>query len=364
MAWRVPAFVALGDLESARREVAVLVESAEQTAQPFMLHVAEHYGSAIALGDGRLDEAEARQRRSNEWSRLLTGRDATGVHGIQMFSIVREQGRLAELAPVIRVLAAEGHEQGPWRPGLVSLLVELGMDAEAEAELSQIAAEGLDRFRESLWLASLTYLTDACAALGHREMAAIVYPELEPLAGSNVMIGHLVAYYGAADRYLGMLASTLGERERADRHFEQAMELNRRMGASTWLAHTAYEYARHLLRPSDADDERAAALLAEASELAARIGLGATRGADPGPGSSASAPGPARRADRARGADPGPGRARAQQPRDRQRAVHQRAHRRQPHPQHPAQDQLREPHRGRVLRAPARAHRGRELASR
>ena len=58
MAWRAPAFVALADLESARREVAVLLESAEQTAQPFMLHVAEHYGSAIALGDGRLEEAE------------------------------------------------------------------------------------------------------------------------------------------------------------------------------------------------------------------------------------------------------------------------------------------------------------------
>ena len=31
---------------------------AEQTAQPFLMHVAEHYGSAIALGDGRLEEAE------------------------------------------------------------------------------------------------------------------------------------------------------------------------------------------------------------------------------------------------------------------------------------------------------------------
>ena len=46
MAWRVPTFVALGDLESARREVAALLATAEQTAQPFMLHVAEHYGSS------------------------------------------------------------------------------------------------------------------------------------------------------------------------------------------------------------------------------------------------------------------------------------------------------------------------------
>ena len=78
-------------------------------------------------------------------------------------------------------------------------------------------------------------------------MAALVYPELEPLAGANVMIGHLVSCYGAADRYLGMLASVLGEWERAEEHFEAGMALNRRMGAATWLAHTGYEYARFLL---------------------------------------------------------------------------------------------------------------------
>jgi DNA-binding CsgD family transcriptional regulator/tetratricopeptide (TPR) repeat protein len=273
MAWRVPAFVVRCDIESARREVVALLETAEQTAQPFMLHVAEHYGSAIALGDGRLDEAEARADRSHEWSRLLTGRDASGVYGIQMFSIRREQGRLAELAPVIRILAGEARREGPWRPGLVSLLVELGMEEEARRELTQLADDGLDAFRESLWLASLTYLTDACAALRDEATAAIVYPELEPFAGANVMIGHLVGCYGAADRYLGMLATTLGEWERAEQHFERAMELNRQMGSATWLAHTAYEYAHLLLTRPSGDRDRAGALLAEAAELAERIGM-------------------------------------------------------------------------------------------
>jgi DNA-binding CsgD family transcriptional regulator/tetratricopeptide (TPR) repeat protein len=278
MAWRVPAFVALCDLDSARREVAALRDTAEQTAQPFMLHVAEHYGSAIALCDGRLDEADARALRSHEWSRLLTGRDAAGVYGIQMFSVRREQGRLAELAPVIRILAADAKREGPWRPGLVSLLVELGMDGEARRQLSRVVADGLDPFRESLWLAALTYLTDACAALGDRATAALVYPELEPLAGTNVMIGHLVGCNGAADRYLGMLAATLGEWDRAEEHFERAMELNRRMGAATWLAHTAYEYARLLRARDGRERDRAAALLGEAAALAGRIGMPALLG--------------------------------------------------------------------------------------
>lgn len=276
--WRVPAFVALADIDAARAEVAVLLEMAEQTAQPFMLHVAEHYGSAIALSDGKLEAAEAIAQRSHEWSRLLTGRDASGVYGIQMFSVRREQGRLPELAPVIRILARNEERAGPWLPGLVSVLVELGMEAEARRELSRVASDGLDRYRESLWLASLTYLTDAAAALGDETTAALVYPELEPLAGANVMIGHLVTYYGAADRYLGMLASTLGEWERAELHFERALELNRRMGAQTWLAHTAYEYARMLLARGSGEGDRVGALLGEASTHAERIGMPALLG--------------------------------------------------------------------------------------
>jgi len=88
------------------------------------------------------------------------------------------------------------------------------------------------------------------------------------------MIGHAVACYGAADRYLGMLAATFGDRERAAAHFEAALARDREAGAVTWIAHTAHEYARLLRDGGSADDARRAdELLAEASELAKRIGM-------------------------------------------------------------------------------------------
>ena len=270
MFWRATMFLSLGDLESARREVTAGRELAGRTAQPFQIHSAEQCTSAIALCEGRLADAEAAAVRSHEWSTLLTGREPSGVFGIQMFGVRREQGRLAEVAPVIRLLAG-GAGDGSWRPGLVSLLAEIGMDDEARAELASIAADGLDGFRASLWLASLTFLTDASAALGDRAMAALLYPELEPFAGTNVVIGNAVACYGAADRFLGMLAATLGEAERAERHFEAAMALNRRMGARTWVARTAYEHGRMLMARGDRD--RAAALLGEADALARQVGM-------------------------------------------------------------------------------------------
>jgi len=270
MEWRVAALLAMGEIVSARGEIAVAAQMAEHTRQPFILHVVEHYRSALALLEGRLAESETAAERSREWGQLLIGRDASGVYGVQMFGVRREQGRLAELAPVIRILAADQRDGGPWRPGLAAMLAELGMDQQVQRELDRVCDEGLAPLRQGLWLASLTYLADAAAAAGHTAIASLVYPELAPHAGTNVMIGHGVACYGVADRFLGMLAATLGDTDAARRHFEDALRLNRQMGATTWLAHTAYEYGRML---RNLNDDRAQSLLGEAARLAERIGM-------------------------------------------------------------------------------------------
>jgi DNA-binding CsgD family transcriptional regulator len=270
MEWRIASLMAMGEIDAASRELALVYEKARRTGQPFNIHVAEHYASAISLLAGRLADAEGAAERSREWGRLLTGRDASGIYGIQMFGVWREQGRLSEFAPVVRLLA-DGERGGPWRAGFAALLTEIGMDDEVRRELGRIRRAGLEGFRVSLWLASLTYLADACSAVADVEVAALVYPELAPLSGASVMIGHGVACYGAADRYLGMLAATLGDLDAAERHFEAALALNGEMGARTWLAHTAYEYGRMLL--TRGDRARAESLLAEATALGESIGM-------------------------------------------------------------------------------------------
>jgi DNA-binding CsgD family transcriptional regulator len=273
LSWLVPSYVVLGDHDAARERLAELLAVARRQSQPFLSHVAEHYAGALALCDGDLAGAEAAAARSREWAGLLTGRDPSGTHGLQMFSIRREQGRLAELAPLVRLLDGAARD-GAWRPGLVALLAELGMREEAAAELRRLLAGGLGQLRPSLWLASLVYLTDAAALLDDARAAEALYPELAPYAGANVMIGHLVVCYGSADRYLGTLATLLGDWERAERHFRAALAFDTRLGARTWLAHTAYEYARMLLARGAAEDRaNAQAQLGLALGLARAIGL-------------------------------------------------------------------------------------------
>ncbi|HVW17027.1 MAG TPA: LuxR C-terminal-related transcriptional regulator, partial [Solirubrobacteraceae bacterium] len=109
------------------------------------------------------------------------------------------------------------------------------------------------------------------AAVGHERAAALLYPELAPLSGTAVVIGHCVACYGSVDRYLGMLAATLGDDDAAASHFARAAEHDRRTGARTWLAHTAYHHGRLALRRGDGP--RAGELLGEAAALASTIGM-------------------------------------------------------------------------------------------
>jgi DNA-binding CsgD family transcriptional regulator len=273
--WLVPSNVALCDHEAAHEMLARLFEWAAQLNEPFWLHVAEQYTSALTLCAGDLELAEAAARRSHEWSRLLRGRDASGVYGIQMFGIRREQGRLAELAPAVRMIAGRDG-RGAWAPALAVVLADLGMTDEAGRELARVRADGLDAERATLWLATLAYLTDAVAVVGDEDLAAELYEALLPYRGQSIQIGQLVACLGSADRHLGMLAATLGEWERAGEHFERACALNGSIGAETWLAHTLLEHARMLLhRGGVGDRARASALLREAVRMAEPLGLAA-----------------------------------------------------------------------------------------
>lgn len=269
---RVLTFVELCDLDAARRELEALIRTAEQTRIPHILKSCDQFAAALALCDGRLDHADAMATRYSDTHRMLTF-DASGVAGVQMFSIRREQGRLDELQGAVQLLVRL-ERGGWWRPGLVALFVELGMEDEARTELAAMRADGFAEIPPDFWLPSLVYVTDACTALGDAESAALVYRDLEPLAGGNVQIGQLAACYGAADRYLGMLAGTFGEWETAEAHFESALELNRRMGAHTWTAHTTYEYGRMLLRRGNQRDvDRAHKLLTETAWTCERFGL-------------------------------------------------------------------------------------------
>ena len=55
----------------------------------------------------------------------------TEIYGLQMFTVRREQGRLAELAPVVAYFVLHTPTTATWRPGLALVYGELGRIADA-----------------------------------------------------------------------------------------------------------------------------------------------------------------------------------------------------------------------------------------
>jgi DNA-binding CsgD family transcriptional regulator len=263
--------IELYDLGGAKREQAYLRAIVDRTGQPFIRHVHDLYNACLGICDGRFTEAEASAQRAAELSRQLEGpHDTTAVYGISMFTIRREEARLGEVAPLVRV-AGEGALR-TWGPALVALYAELGMVEEARAELARLTADGFSAVSAGpLRLAALGFLADACDVVGDPRLAALVYEELLPFEGRNVIVGEAVVCYGAADRFLGVLARITGDSAAAQRHLEAALALNGVFGAASWLAHTRFELARVLLERGDAQLGRA--LLDTAAGDAQRLGM-------------------------------------------------------------------------------------------
>jgi hypothetical protein len=97
---------------------------------------------------------------------------------------------------------------------------------------------------------------------------------LAPYSGRTHVTGYFGVCYGAVDRYLGLLAVTLERWDDAERLFKNAMDMNTRLEAWPWLAHTQYAYAEMLLkRGTSGDQAQAEILLDSAREIAISLGM-------------------------------------------------------------------------------------------
>jgi DNA-binding NarL/FixJ family response regulator len=158
---------------------------------------------------------------------------------------------------------------------LAVIYCELGRKDEAQAEFESLARDHFGGIpRDALWLTCIVYLAEVCAFLSNATHAAVLYQLLLPYAGRTVVVGGGVVCYGAASRYLGLLAVTMSRWQEAAQHFEGALALNARMGARSWLAHTQHDYAVMLLGRGRSDDqERAVFLLDKALTGARALGM-------------------------------------------------------------------------------------------
>jgi tetratricopeptide (TPR) repeat protein len=257
-------------LDRAMEEYKLLVR---QIRQPQYTFVQAGFVTMRALFEGRFTDAEQLAIQALNLGQRLQLQSAEGIFGMQMFMMRREQGRLHEVAPIVEMFVQE-KSASSWKPGLALMYAELGLTDKAKALFEQLAAgEFTDIPQDGVWPASMTFLAEVCAALGDRRRAEALYRLLSPYAGYAIVASEW-ACFGAASRFLGQLAATMGRWQEAEAHFDQAMAMNARMGAKPWLARTQYHFAQMLLaRREPGDGERARILLDDAKSIAQELSM-------------------------------------------------------------------------------------------
>lgn len=196
-----------------------------------------------------------------------------GAYGAQMFALNRDLGRLRNLAPIVGRMLEQG-SAALWPPGLMLLCCEVGLMDDARTTFEQLAAREFAGVpRDDMWLTCMVYCAETCAALGDAERARLLYQRILPYSGQTA--SHPMAVcLGAVDLYLGLLAETMSETDRATEHYQAALSMNRSMRAWPMLTRTLVRYGRMLLA-SELPEQRARGRspINEAELLATRLGM-------------------------------------------------------------------------------------------
>jgi hypothetical protein len=207
--------------------------------QPFFQWLASVFAGMRALLAGRVAEAEQAAHASFEIGQRIGSPNALMALAGQLFGVRHAQGRLGELAPILDEIAAGEGELPVFLAGRAAVLAAAGPPAQARAALDAAFRHGLDEYpRDQNWLATLGALAPAVATHGNERQIQLLLENLEPYAERVIVVGHGVTTHGAVSHHLGLLAAALGADEPADRHFERAEEIHRRLRAPLWLART------------------------------------------------------------------------------------------------------------------------------
>jgi DNA-binding SARP family transcriptional activator len=236
----------LGDPDRRSRELAAMTRCAHALRQPAQLWMLAAAHATLALAQGRFDEAPGLIRRAAEIGGPALAWNAGAARLLQEFLLCCERGGLE--AYLARVRDDEPAFPSPLvhRAVLAHGYARLGRADEAAPLLGEVMSHDLgDWHVDEQWFVSVCLLAETCALLDEVAWAAGLYDLLAPYADRNAVAVPELAL-DATGRPLGLLATLLEHFDAAEEHFRAAAEMNERMGARAWLAHTWAEHAQLL----------------------------------------------------------------------------------------------------------------------
>jgi class 3 adenylate cyclase/tetratricopeptide (TPR) repeat protein len=259
--WRALALLELGDVPAVHAELAAKTRLAEELRQPTQYWYLFSLQATVATFEGRYAEAENLIEQAFKIGHRAQGYIARVCRGVQLWQLRRDQGRLDEVVSEIARLAEDFPSYIVVRCVLAETYAELGREDAARRIVHEVAPNRFTALPvNDEWLFGMALLADAAARVADDEHVRQLYELLTPYAHRNA-VSAPDGSLGSVSRNLGVLAARVRNWADAERHFEDALEMNVRMGARPWVAHTQLGYARMVLRRAEAGDRDRAALL-------------------------------------------------------------------------------------------------------
>lgn len=271
--YRSLALLELGDMPGVYAEVEAKARLAEELKQPPQLWYLNAVRATLATFEGRFAEAEQLIPEVFKLGFRAQGSMAVVYRTFQLYTLRREQGRLAEVEDTVRRAVHDFPTYAVSRCMLAHLSAELGRTDDAREIFEGFAAQGFALAPPEEWLYGMSLLAEVAGSLGDRRHAAALYDVLLPYAFRAAVSAPDVCT-GSISRPLGILAAAMERWEDASRHFDDALKMNRKMGARPWVAWTKFDYARMLVtRNRTGDRETAADFLTQAITAARELGM-------------------------------------------------------------------------------------------
>jgi tetratricopeptide (TPR) repeat protein len=263
----------LGDAEAARELRRSAGKLAGESPHPGLRWHLATYDAGVAALEGRLAESERIAHEALGAGQRARHPFAQGCYDIQRVTVARERGDARLTLSVFGPLVAGG--AGRWGVPIHWLGASVARAhvacGEREAALAlwrDLAEPGFGAVPRNIrWTRSIAELAQLCADLEQRASAPELIALLEPVAEQHAAIPIPVAYGGPLRHALARLYELTGQRARAEESYAGALEDCTRVGAEVWRPHVLLD-AAHAMR----DAKRARAALAEAHEIAARLG--------------------------------------------------------------------------------------------
>ena len=161
-----------------------------------------------------------------------------------------------------------------WKPGFAIVASDLGHVEASKRMLREMAEDDFSFALDAKYSTTLAYLAEVSAVSDDRDLSERLYDLLHPYEEMTITAGVMTICLGAAARQLGLLSTALGEWDRAEQHFEVALDLNQRMRTLPWAAWAKRDLAAMLLKRGRPEDRKRALLaIQETIDVASEIGM-------------------------------------------------------------------------------------------